>query len=554
MSKCKVKDIDKKYGEIVRVFWGLGCNRYICIKIGIMGKLKYPIGIQSFPSIREDGYAYVDKTRLMANMVNEGKYIFLSRPRRFGKSLLLSTIQTYFEGRRDLFKGLAIDNMCMDWTPAPVLRFDFNAGLYDKQGGLEEKLDQLLTIYENQYGIQLSKDLNVATRLGNLIFKIHEETDRQVVILIDEYDKPLLGIEEDPEQYEKNQTVLKGFFSNLKSMDDYIRFAFITGVARFSRISIFSDLNNLKDISMYDQYEEICGLTEDELTLRFEEGIKELAEMREESFEEALENLRSYYDGYLFAQRGKRLYNPFSVLMALDSKYIRPYWFDYGTPTFLARRIKANGINPMDLNGESRSYDDLMAVGLGTKNVIALMFQTGYLTIASYDFRRNRYELRFPNREVEIGFAKYLIPLYAPETEEFDSVFNIHNFQDDLYDGNPESFMKRFATLLKDIPVEDHKESTYRALTYLICVLSGTESQAERQSYKGRSDLEVLTPDYIYIFEFKCNHSAEGAMAQIVDRDYAGRFAMDSRKIYLIGANFSDQKDSRGLIYIISQA
>lgn len=516
-------------------------------------KVKYPIGIQSFPSLIEGGYTYVDKTRFVAELVNEGKYIFLSRPRRFGKSLLLSTFHAYFNGRRNLFKGLAIDSMNMDWTPTPVLHFDFNSGLYDQRDGLEEKLDQSILSFEKFYGIDSSQNLNVVTRFGILIREIYFKTGRKVAILVDEYDKPLLGIEEDPEQYEKNQTLLKGFFSNLKSMDDYISFAFLTGVARFSRISIFSDLNNLKDISMYERYQEICGLTEEELTMNFKSGLEELAKAREEAPEKTLENLRIFYDGYLFSQRGRRLYNPFSVLMALDSKTILPYWFETGTPTFLAKRVKASGINPDELASQSRSYSELMSVGIGTTNPVALMFQTGYLTIASFDSRKQRYELRFPNREVEIGFAEFLLPLYAPATVETPGKFSLQKFQDDLYDGKPDSFMNRLETLLKDLPSEDQRESTYRAITYLLCLLSGTEAQAERHSYKGRSDLEVLTTDYIYVFEFKYNHSAEEALIQIMNRDYAGRFALDPRQLFLIGANFSENKDSRGLTYIISR-
>lgn len=237
--------------------------------------------------------------------------------------------------------------------------------------------------------------------------------------------------------------------------------------------------------------------------------------------------------------------------MALDSRSIKPFWFDTGTPTFLAKRVKASGIDPETLNGQSRNYEDLIAMGLGTSNPIALMFQTGYLTIDSYDFKRNRYTLRFPNKEVEIGFAKFLLPLYAPSTNRIGGPFNIQNFQDDLYDGKPESFMKRLETLIKDLPGEDQKESTYRALTYLLCLLSGTDAQSERHSYKGRTDLEVFTTDYIYIFEFKYNKNVREAMAQIYSRDYAGRYALDKRTVYLIGANFNEKKEERGLQYEI---
>ncbi len=518
-----------------------------------MGAIKYPVGIQTFQKIIEEGYTYVDKTHFIANLIKEGQYIFLSRPRRFGKSLLLSTIHAYFDGRRELFKGLAIDSMDMDWSPRPVLHFDFNSGLYEKPEGLEELIDIHLKDYETRYEIAVEPNKNISTRFRNLIRGIFDRTGKKVVILVDEYDKPLLSIEENPKLYEKNQVQLKALFSNLKSMDEYIEFAMLTGVARFSRVSIFSDLNNLKDISMYERYQEICGWSEKELTRNFKEGIEALAGKRRESTARTLDELRNFYDGYLFSEEGNRLYNPYSVLMALDSCIIKPYWFETGTPTFLARRIKASGIDPENINRISRSYSELIAVGLGTDNVAALMFQTGYLTIESYDPRRQRYKLRFPNREVEIGFARNLLPLYAPSTDKTGGPFSIQNFQDDLYDGEPEAFMKRLEALMKDLPVEDHRESTYRALTYLLCLLSGTEAQSERHSYKGRSDMEVLTPDYIYVFEFKYNKSVADAMEQIQTRDYAGRFAMDHRQVYLIGANFNERKEERGLKYQIKK-
>ncbi|MDE6379317.1 MAG: ATP-binding protein [Muribaculaceae bacterium] len=519
-----------------------------------MAQQKYPIGIQSFSSLIEGGYTYVDKTHLICKLIQEGKYIFLSRPRRFGKSLLLSTIHAYFDGRRDLFKGLAIDSMDLDWTPTPVLHFDFNTGLYDRPDGLVERLTTDLSSYEKEYGLDIRYDLKPAIRFEKLIKGIYDATGRKVAILVDEYDKPLLGIEDNPEQFEKNQALLKGFFSNLKSMDEYIRFAMLTGVARFSKVSIFSDLNNLNDISMQSNYADICGWSEKELLVYFHTGIEILANERNEDFDTTLTELRKFYDGYLFASKGPRIYNPFSVLCALNAREILPYWFETATPTFLAKKIKKSGIDPGALNGEPQSYSNLIASGLGSDNVTALMFQTGYLTIDSYDQRRQRYILRFPNREVEIGFAENLLPLYVPSSKKPDSPFNLQKFQDDLYEGNPEAFMKRLEALFKDLPGEDHRESTYRAITYLLCLLSGTEAQAERHSYKGRSDLEVLTPDYVYVFEFKYNKSVREAMDQIQDRDYAGRYVTDSRTLYLIGANFDDNKDDRRLSYEIKKS
>ncbi|MDE6409836.1 MAG: ATP-binding protein, partial [Muribaculaceae bacterium] len=504
------------------------------------------IGIQTFSSIIEEGYTYVDKTAFIKPLTEVGKYYFLSRPRRFGKSLLLSTLHSYFDGRRDLFKGLAIDKEDVDWTPSPVLHFDFNSEDYSNEKALDYLLDSYLRGYEKIYGKD-PEDVSPASRLRRLISNAYDQTGKRVVILIDEYDKPLLGIEENKELFERRQTMLKGFFGNLKSMDRYIRFAFLTGVARFNKVSIFSDLNNLYDISMTEEYADICGWTETELIDNFGPGIKRLADSQEMSEEETLKALRGFYDGYMFAPKGSRLYNPFSVLLALQNREIEPYWFETGTPTFLARRIREKGVSMPSLNGTYRKRESLVAVGMNSADAVPLMFQTGYLTIESYDPRLRRMQLRFPNREVEIGFAMNLLPLYAPATEDEDSEFSIHKFQDDLFNGDPDAFMTRLATLLKDIPYGQHSEPAYQSIVYILCLLCSLDSAIERHSYKGRSDLEVKTPDYIYIFEFKYNRSVEEAMQQIHERDYAGRYSLDPRTLYLIGANFSDKAPDRGL-------
>ncbi len=368
-----------------------------------MDELRYPIGMQTFSNIIEDGYVYVDKTAYIKLLLNQGKFIFLSRPRRFGKSLLLSTLKAYFEGRRDLFKGLSADSMDLDWTPSPVVRFDLNSEDFTVEDGLYKLLNRLLGEYEKQYGISEIAD-SLAGRFSQLIKKAVEETGRKVVILIDEYDKPLLGIEDKKFIFEKNQAILKSFFGNLKTMDEYIRFAFITGVARFNKVSIFSDLNNLDDISIEDDFANICGWTETELIENFRPGIEALAKKRKESFGVTVQTLRNYYDGYLFAEEGARLYNPFSILKALKKKRIDPYWFESATPTFLAKRIKTMGMFPADINGTECSREKLIEVGLNDRNPIPLMFQTGYLTIADVNPNSNLYKLRFPNREVEIGF------------------------------------------------------------------------------------------------------------------------------------------------------
>lgn len=515
-----------------------------------MCKLRYPVGMQTFSELIEKGYVYVDKTGYIKPLLQQGKFIFMSRPRRFGKSLLLSTLEAYFEGRRELFKGLDADKMDLDWTPRPVLHFDFNAENFSLQNGLELLLDGQLRDFERIYGHNL-EDQTPSQRFRALIKAAFNQTGREVVILIDEYDKPLLDIEENKELYEKNQRILKSFFGNLKSMDRYICFAFITGVARFSKISIFSDLNNLNDISMVDDYADICGWSEKELVRYFTPGIQTLAEKRKVDFGATLKELRDYYDGYLFADEGSRLYNPYSILKALTNKRIDPYWFESGTPTFLARRIRKRGIFPPDINGQTCTRDEVITVGLHDRNPIPLMFQTGYLTIASID--DDLYELRFPNREVEKGFYQQLLPLYAPEVDDPFSPFRFTHFKKDLSEGRPEDFMQRLNAMLKALPYEDHNESTYRAVTFLVAVLSGTPALAEHHSYKGRTDLEVFTGKYIYIFEFKYNKSVREAMSQIHSRDYAGRYAMDPRRIFLIGANFNENKETRNLDFQIEE-
>ena len=515
-------------------------------------ELRYPIGMQTFSKIIEEGYTYVDKTAYIKPLLSQGQFIFLSRPRRFGKSLLLSTLKAYFEGRRDLFKGLAADSMDLDWTPSPVLRFDLNAENFSLENGLISLLNRLLGEYEKQYGMTAEAD-TLAGRFSQLIRKVSETTGRKVVILIDEYDKPLLEIEHNKELFEKNQRILKSFFGNLKSMDEYIRFAFITGVARFSKVSIFSDLNNLRDISIDDTYADICGWTEEELVGTFRTGIEGLAKKRDEDFNTTLLALRNYYDGYLFAPAGSRLYNPYSVLNALDIKDIRPFWYETGTPSFLVRRIRKNGIAPMDINGIMAPVEDLISVGFDELDPVPLMFQTGYLTIEGYDRENQLYSLGFPNREVEIGFSKNLLRLYAPSAFRRGSVFDFYRFKDELVKGKINDFMNRLGTLLKDLPGEDQNESVYRAVTYLMVILCGTPAIAEHHGYRGRSDLEVFAGSYVYLFEFKYNKSVKEAMDQIHSRDYAGRYAMDGRTVYLIGANFEEKKDVRGLAFEIEK-
>ena len=501
-----------------------------------MAKLRYPIGIQTFSNMIEGGYAYVDKTMYIPRLLDAAKFIFLSRPRRFGKSLTLSMMHSYFSGERELFRGLAVDGMDVEWIERPVIHFDFNAEDYTNPEGLNSLLNRSMAEYENIYG-QAPKHETLPGRFMYLIKAMKARTGINPAILVDEYDKPLLNTEEHPEIFEKNQALLKGFFGVLKSMEKDIHFAMLTGVARFNKVSIFSDLNNLRDISIQNDFADICGWTQEELIANFDDGIKRLASVNDITYDQAVAKMKSFYDGYKFTPRGSRLYNPFSVINALASSEFGKYWFQTGTPTFLAKRIMLNKILLPSLNSQWCGRYELETVGMNDSNPIPLLFQTGYLTIKSTD--GDEYELHFPNEEVEEGFAQNLTKLYLPELSDMNGDFGLRKFRLDLRNGKPEQFMLRLQTMIKDIPYEKHDEQLYQNVVYLLFTLLGTDARMEEHSNRGRTDITVRLNDFIYIFEFKYNRSAEEAMRQIQDRDYAGRFAMSGKRVFLIGANFS---------------
>lgn len=509
--------------------------------------IKYPIGVQNFEDLRSQGYLYVDKTAYVHRLIESGKYYFLSRPRRFGKSLLLSTIEAYYQGKRHLFKGLAIDSLTEKWEPHPILHLDLNNRAYTSTQSLCDELNSSLEQWEELYGNE-KRDRAPEERFAYIIRRAYEKTGKKVVILIDEYDKPLLNAIDDESLADEYRKILKAFYSNLKTMDGYIRFAMLTGVARFSKVSIFSDLNNLKDISLWEEYAGICGWTEKELTDNFKEGIEALAIKRREPVEETLKAMRVYYDGYRFTEADLLLYNPFSILNALDGKNIRPFWFSTGTPTFLAQRVKKYGIQLPEINDQWCDENALQQVGLDSADPLPLMFQTGYLTIAEYKPGLRAYRLRFPNKEVETGFADNLYPLYVPQTGGADKPFGILKFRKDLYEGNPEGFMNRLQSMFKEMGFEFQNEKNYQSILWLLGILCDTESTTERHSYKGRSDLEIATDDFIYLFEIKYNGSVKAAMEQLLDRDYAGRFAVDGRQVFLIAVNFCDKGKNRGIV------
>lgn len=511
--------------------------------------MKYPIGIQTFSEIIDKKYLYVDKTDFIPRLIKSGKYLFLNRPRRFGKSLLLSTLHSFFSNHRTLFRGLAIEREEVEWAEYPVIHIDLNPEDYSREGALEGLLDSVLHRYEEEYHLE-AQGATPAVRFYRLVERMHMNTGRQVVILVDEYDKPLLGIEEDRKLFDRNQATLKGFFGVLKSADRHIHFSMLTGVARFNKVSIFSDLNMLRDISLLNEFSDICGWTGMELESTFRVGIEALGKENSMDYNTVLTRLKEYYDGYKFSARGERLYNPYSVLTALANQEFGKYWYRTGTPTFLVKRIKNGAFSLPALNHCRATEDQLLSVSPDDPNPIPILFQTGYLTIDSVE--GDIYELRIPNKEVEIGFANSLQPLYLPEMNDLAGAYSVVEFRKELLEGNPEGFMQRIKAMVKGVPYEQHNEKFYQNIVYILFTLIGADARLEEHTNLGRADLVVRTGKYIYIFEFKYNGSASEAIRQIETKDYAGRFAVDGRHIFLIGVNFSTS--TRGIdTYIIKE-
>ena len=373
--------------------------------------MKYPIGIQNFEDLRRNGYKYVDKTNFVYKLADEGKYYFLSRPRRFGKSLFLSTLEAYFQGKKELFEGLAIYDLETEWKKYPIFHIDLNTANFREKDSLYNVLNDYLTGWEDKYGTRNS-EVTLALRFKGVIARAAEKEGCGVVILIDEYDKPILQTLRDPELQAEHRAQLKAFYSFLKTQDRYIKFAFLTGVTKFGKVSVFSDLNNLTDISMVHRYVNICGTTEEELKSYFKEGISELASANGDSESETIDKLRMRYGGYHFEKNSEGIYNPFSVLNTLAKHRYKDYWFETGTPTFLIELLKAHGYRLPDLNKEQVSAIVMSRMDSAPTNLIPIIYQTGYLTIKGYDERFKKYQLGFPNKEVEEGFLNLLLPLY----------------------------------------------------------------------------------------------------------------------------------------------
>ena len=523
---------------------------------------KLPIGIQSFEKLRRDEYLYIDKTPFIWKLVQTSSPYFLSRPRRFGKSLFLSTLAAYFLGQKELFKGLYLEKAEEEqavlenrtaWQEYPVFYLDFNIGQYLESEALSERLDSLLQEQESLYGILVAKEEEsfYASRFERLLKATYQQTGKQVVILVDEYDKPLLqtmGVNEALNEQYRNE--LKAFYSVLKTCDEYIRFAFLTGVTKFSKISIFSDLNNLKDISLHETYAGICGITQKELEDNFEPEIQALAERQELDYPQAIAALKRWYDGYLFHPAGEGMYNPFSLLNAFDYKEIKSFWFSTGTPTFLVNFLKEAHYFIPALDGNV----ELDEAGLQTYRAVAqdalpILFQAGYLTIKEYISDLRLYRLGFPNDEVRYGFLENLLPAYSDVPFGQTGVW-VGRFVQDIRKGNVNGFMERMQSLIAGVSYDNFsnkelklREQNYQTAVYLIFALMGQFVRTEVHCSTGRADCVVITVDTVYIFEFKLsgNGSAEDALEQIKENAYAAKYKTSGKKIVLIGTSFSEE-------------
>ncbi len=509
---------------------------------GRTGKL--PSGIQDFEGLINDGYRYVDKTEHIYNLTNNGKYFFLSRPRRFGKSLFLSTLKAFFLGKRELFEGLAITrHEDITWEKHPVLYVDLNVENYKKLDVLTSRLNLVLCNWEKIYGKD-ENEVSLGARFEGVIRRACEQTGLKAVILVDEYDKPLLEAIGNTELQVAFRDTLRGFYSALKSMDAYIEFAMMTGVTKFGKLNVFSGLNNLTDISMDGRFADICGITEKEILDNFEDKIKAMAEANDMSYDECVEQLRETYDGYLFHPKGIKVYNPYSLLNALASNEFGKYWFDSGTPTFLVKLLQNCDYRLEKLSKEVVTADIISAID--TDNPIPVIYQSGYLTIKDYDKRFKKYTLGFPNHEVEEGFMNALIPSYL-QKKHSNNTFDISQFVLDVEAGETDQFIDRLRSLFADTPYELVKdlENHYQNILWLLFKLMGFYTHAEYHTSRGRIDLLVKTPLYIYVMEFKLDGTAEEAMAQINSKEYSLPFTVENQTVVKIGMNFS--KETRNI-------
>ena len=508
--------------------------------------LALPIGIQSFKEIRTNNYLYVDKTEQIFRLIENGKFYFLSRPRRFGKSLLVSTMASFFSGKKELFSGLKIENLESEWKAHPVFYFDFGGKEYKNRKDLEEKLYNILDNIKKEYGLSTTEK-SPELIFSDLIRAAYEKYGENVVVLVDEYDKVLLETIDNKRENENCRSLLRGFLGVLKPCDSYLKFVFITGVTKFSKVSIFSDLNQLNDISLSASAQDICGITQSELENYFSYKINELASKNDITESECLKLLKDKYDGYHFSKELLDVYNPYSILKTFSDNFFGTYWFETGTPTFLIKQLEQNNFDLYNFSdGVEYSISTLMNKSDADFDIVQLLYQTGYITIKAWNKELNTFILKYPNHEVEYSFLSVLMPSFLKQNQR-TSDFWIREFYKDIKDGNIDSFMTRLKSIVASVPYSTEKrpsEHDFQITIYLIYTLLGQFTTAESYTNKGRIDCVVETTDIIYIFEFKVDESAEIALNQIIYKNYEEKYSSSNKKIVKIGTNFNSQTKS----------
>ena len=504
---------------------------------------KYPVGMQTFDEIREKGYLYIDKTKYIVDFREKGmKYVFLSRPRRFGKSLFASTLQAYFEGRKELFEGLAIADYEKDWVKHPVLHFDLSGAKHFDVDALNSYLNLRLLPYEELYGKGEGENYP-NERLAGIVKRAYEKTGEKVVVIIDEYDAPLLDVVHEKENLQPLRRIMQNFYSPLKMLDPYLEFTFITGITKFSQLSIFSELNNLDNISMFDQYSAICGISKTELTTQMKPDIEALGEDLGMTYEECLAELTRFYDGYHFSEKSEDVFNPFSLVKALNARKIAPYWFGSGTPTYLIKTLQKYHVNVMDIEKKSCDVDDFDVSPEMMTSALPLLYQSGYLTIKKYNPMLQRYTLEYPNREVKIGMLKSLAPNYlSPISLDNNSL--VGDFLEKLYEADVEGAMVRLKAYLASISnrLSNKNERDFQTVFYLIFNLMGAHMRVEEDSAIGRADAVVYMPDAVFVFELKYDGSAEEAIKQIDEKGYLIPYSADGKRLFKIGVNYDSNQ------------
>ncbi|WP_081489595.1 PD-(D/E)XK nuclease superfamily protein [Bacteroides finegoldii] len=506
----------------------------------------YPIGIQTFSEIREKNYLYIDKTEYVYHMTHFAKYVFLSRPRRFGKSLLTSTLHSYFSGRKDLFQGLAMERLEKDWTEYPVLHFDMSTAKHVDKEQLLQELNLKLSEYEGVYG-KGQEEINPNQRLMGLIKRAYEQTGRQVVVLIDEYDAPLLDVVHEKENLGVLRNIMRNFYSPLKACDPYLKYVFLTGITKFSQLSIFSELNNIKNISMDEPYAAICGITEDEMLTQMKEDMEMLAAKLNISSEEVLLKLKENYDGYHFTYPSPDIYNPFSLLNAFADGKFGSYWFGSGTPTYLIRMLEKFGVEPSEIGNNHAEVSAFDAPTETMTDIIPLLYQSGYITIKDYDESIDLYTLDIPNKEVRLGLMKSLLPNYvASKTRETTTM--VAYLSRDIRNDDMDSALRRLQTFLSTIPYCDNTryEGHYQQMFYIIFSLLGSFVDVEVRTPRGRVDVVLRTKTTLYVMELKLDRTADEAMEQINLKNYPERFALCGLPVVKVAINFDSERCTIG--------